>query len=276
MLATSDKVYGKNLVIIGGDAKLIDSLEKMFVFNGANVHTFTITKEGILATLSIRPDLIIFETSTSDITVPEFVTNLQTNELTKEIPIVIIGTTGEIEFTNSISSFKQPTFLNKDEFAPKKLVTLVDKLLPEIVTENPEIVFDISEVNVEQPSKTTKHIRLLVLEDDTLLRTLLSLRLEKSNIDHKFCHSGLDAMDDVLEYQPTIVILDIMLPGRNGLEILADIRKNPTTTNLPVIVFSNKDDQEEKGKARALGVENFLVKSSTDLNELINLIIKKG
>ena len=63
-----------------------------------------------------------------------------------------------------------------------------------------------------------------------------------------------------------------MLPVKNGFEILAELKADATLKSLPVIVFSNRDAQEDKQKVFELGADRFFVKAMTDLSVLIETI----
>lgn len=142
-------------------------------------------------------------------------------------------------------------------------------------TPDPAPLIDISEPEVVIPkTESVDNMRVLLVEDDPLLRNLLSMKLQKSEISHTFCNSGLEAMDMVKEYDPTVIILDLMLPGKNGLEVLKEIREDSKYKETPVVIFSNKDDDSDRATAHDLGVEHFLIKATTDLSELLSLIIK--
>jgi DNA-binding response OmpR family regulator len=63
-----------------------------------------------------------------------------------------------------------------------------------------------------------------------------------------------------------------MLPGKNGFELLAEIREDGQFKDTPVIIFSNRDSQEDRRKAKELGAAAFHVKAMTDLAELVTTI----
>lgn len=114
--------------------------------------------------------------------------------------------------------------------------------------------------------------RVLVVEDDQLLRNLLSAQLERSLFAHKFNVTGHNVLEDVQSFRPDVIILDLHLPGINGLEILEELKNTSETKTIPVLIFSNQDSPEERQKAAALGAAGFYVKAMTDLTDLVELI----
>lgn len=119
---------------------------------------------------------------------------------------------------------------------------------------------------------TTKGIRVYIVEDDPLLRNLLSIRLGNSGFPFDFSTDGRSVISLMHQFKPDIIILDLMLPGISGFEILKQIKEDETLKGLPVVVFSNRDGQEDKKKALDLGAVGFYVKAMTDLSELITTI----
>lgn len=119
---------------------------------------------------------------------------------------------------------------------------------------------------------TASGIRVFVVEDDPLLRNLLSMKLDRSSFPYEFSNDGSDAVPLMHQFKPDVIILDLMLPGRSGFEVLTEIKADEKLKDVPVIVFSNRDGQEDRQKANELGAKGFYVKAMTDLSELIETI----
>lgn len=271
------KVHGKTFVVFGGDVELINDVERMLLFAGCNVQAYSSVTKGLGAIGTARPDIILFETSASDADSSEAITALQANKETQDIPLLIIAEPEEVETLRALCTHGQQEYVLRSEFDVMQIVLRIESILERVPTAAQKTMFDFSESDKNVVKSVGEHtLRLLVIEDDLLLQNLLSLRLSKSNIQFQFCRSGLEAIAKITEYRPTIVLLDLMLPGKNGLEVLAELRALPEIAATPVIIFSNKDNDEERAKAASLGVTSFLVKATTDLSTLIDLIIEKG
>ncbi len=119
---------------------------------------------------------------------------------------------------------------------------------------------------------TTSGIRVFVVEDDPLLRNLLSMKMDRSQFPCEFSRDGVEALPLMHQFKPDVIILDLMLPGKSGFEVLAEIKADDRLKNVPVIVFSNRDGQDDRQKASELGAKGFYVKATTDLSELIETI----
>jgi DNA-binding response OmpR family regulator len=82
----------------------------------------------------------------------------------------------------------------------------------------------------------------------------------------------MNVLPAMRQFNPDVIVLDLMLPGRSGFEVLAEVKADDKLQQVPVIIFSNKDTAEDKQKAQDLGARGFYVKAMTDLSELIELI----
>lgn len=277
MTAENNTVSGKSLVIISEDMQFANSLERLLLFAGARLQVATSGFKGIASVRNVRPDIVVFDDSITDMEPIEVLKDIQTGKLTKGIPVIVVSTIENIERYKTDSASETQSYIAKSQQDVLTVVSKIQNVLNISSVEDTKKIFDFSESDkFISGSVVAPHLRLLVVEDDSLLRNLLSMRLLKANIQHQFCNSGALANSAIEEYKPTIVILDLMLPEKNGLEVLEEMRSNKETADIPVIVFSNKDDEPERLRAKELGVTDFLIKATTDLSKLLALVLEKG
>lgn len=117
-----------------------------------------------------------------------------------------------------------------------------------------------------------KAIKVLVVEDDPLLRNLLATKLSASHIEAAFVDNPKTTLDEARSFKPDVIILDIMLPDANGLDLLEEIRATDDVKDTPVIIFSNRDEQTDQSRAEELGANGYYVKAMTELSELVQHI----
>jgi DNA-binding response OmpR family regulator len=116
--------------------------------------------------------------------------------------------------------------------------------------------------------------RVLIVEDDNFLGDLLSDYLKKNEIKTSLAKDAETALKMIHQDKPSLVLLDLLLPGMNGLELLEILKNEGLVPELPVIILSNLSQKEKIEKAIDLGANDFLVKASFDLNE-ITIKVKK-
>ena len=101
-------------------------------------------------------------------------------------------------------------------------------------------------------------MRLLIVEDEGDLRSILKKKLKKEHYTVDDCGNGLDALDYISMADYDGIILDIMLPGLDGLELLRKIRREGSDT--PVLFLTARDGIEDRVKGLDLGADDYLVK----------------
>ncbi len=102
--------------------------------------------------------------------------------------------------------------------------------------------------------------RLLVVDDDPFVRDMLHELLEEKGYDVVEAEDGPMALDAVSERVPDLVILDIMMPGLSGIDVLKQLRKKYSANDLPVILLTAKSDDDTTWQGWTSGVSVFLPK----------------
>src|SRR2546426_12536379 len=88
--------------------------------------------------------------------------------------------------------------------------------------------------------------QVLIVEDEETIVELIRLGLRYEGFQVESCDNGLDAVSAAQRLLPNLVILDLMLPGIDGLEVCRRLRANPTTRDLPILMLTAKDDVHDK------------------------------
>lgn len=125
---------------------------------------------------------------------------------------------------------------------------------------------------VNDSEQKEKKASILIIEDDKFLRELLSRKLEKSGFNISMVIDGEEALRKIKEEEYEIILLDLVLPGVDGFEILKEIKKNPKTSKTPVIILSNLGQQEEVERGLRLGAVDYLIKAHFTPDEIIQKI----
>lgn len=102
-----------------------------------------------------------------------------------------------------------------------------------------------------------KHTRVLVVDDEVRILKFLEIKLKSENYEVLTASSGEEALDSVYAEEPDIIILDVVMPGLDGLETLKQIR---TISGVPVIILSARGENIDKVKGLKLGADDYIVK----------------
>ena len=102
--------------------------------------------------------------------------------------------------------------------------------------------------------------RILVIEDETDIREMLSLRLQKEKFEIIESSEGMTGLKKAQEELPDLVLLDLMLPFTNGLDILRKLRANRKTAQVPIIIVSAKGEESDVVVGLELGADDYITK----------------
>lgn len=114
--------------------------------------------------------------------------------------------------------------------------------------------------------------KIVWVEDDQFLNNIIKLKLSATKCLFFNATKGEEALKIIDKEIPDIVLLDIILSGMDGFEILRRIKDNPQTKNIPVIFLSNLGQASDIEKGRKLGAVRFIIKATVTPNEIIDQI----
>jgi DNA-binding response OmpR family regulator len=113
---------------------------------------------------------------------------------------------------------------------------------------------------------------ILIIEDDRFLRELIAKKLEKEGYQTTEAVDGEEGIKKIKEGKPDLVLLDLILPGIDGFEVLSKMKDDPTLSQIPVIILSNLGQKEDVEKGLKLGAVDYLIKAHFTPGEIIEKI----
>jgi len=114
--------------------------------------------------------------------------------------------------------------------------------------------------------------QILLVEDDQDLQTMMETKLDSWGFAAQVATTGEEALKALRKGGFKLVLLDLLLPGINGFEVLEEIKKDPKIKNIPVLIFSNLGNDGDVQKGKELGAVDYLIKSETDLGDLVERV----
>lgn len=115
-------------------------------------------------------------------------------------------------------------------------------------------------------------MKILIAEDDVFYQKFYTNKLQEIGFEVILAVDGEDAILKILSTKPDIILLDIIMPKKDGFEVLSAIRSNPITQDIPVIVFSSLGQEDDIKKAKSLGAIDYVNKSFYDFDLLLSKI----
>ena len=116
--------------------------------------------------------------------------------------------------------------------------------------------------------------KVLLVEDDPFLSSLLKNRLQKEGIEITLAEDGEEALNFLKSTKPDLILLDLILPKKSGFEVMEEIRSDPQmqSQEMPIIIISNLGQPEDISRGEELGAIEYFVKAKTSIDELVEKI----
>lgn len=177
------------------------------------------------------------------------------------VPVIIVSNSGDpIQMKRIPSTPTIRDYVIKSHVEPNDVLEKIAKVFGK----------DQTQASSVQSSKISK--KILWVEDDKLLSTILTRKIEGDGFTLLKANNGDEAMKFLETEVPDVIVLDIMLPGMNGMDILQKIKMVEKFRKIPIMMLTNLNRQSDIEKAKVLGANKFMVKAAASLDEIIGAI----
>ncbi len=119
-------------------------------------------------------------------------------------------------------------------------------------------------MDVQSPIK-----KILLVEDDDALASVYTMRLQAEGFDTRRVANGEDALAAAREYEPSLILLDAMMPKVSGFDVLDILRNTPETANIKIIMLTALSQESDKVRADELGADDYMVKSQVVIKDVV-------
>jgi DNA-binding response OmpR family regulator len=116
--------------------------------------------------------------------------------------------------------------------------------------------------------------KVLIVEDDKFLSSAYRLKFTKAGYEVMLAMDGSEGMNVLSTFTPDIILLDLVMPVKDGFTMLGELKANEAYKNIPVIITSNLSQKEDIDKAKGMGALDFIIKSDISLDDLVTKVQK--
>jgi DNA-binding response OmpR family regulator len=107
-----------------------------------------------------------------------------------------------------------------------------------------------------------KKSKILIVEDDAAIREMYKGKFESDGFEVLTAGDGADGLELAKNAKPDIIMMDIILPRMDGFSVLAELKNNSKTKNIPIIMLTNLGTDEDRAKGEKLGAVDYIVKAN--------------
>lgn len=200
-----------------------------------------------------KPDLILLDVNMPKVNGLEVLKQLKSTPATQHIPVVMLTRRDEDDSIINAISFGAVDYVTKP-FQPADLVGRITEHL-----------------------SSRKH-KVLIADDDELIRELLSHRFQRLGTTVITAKSGPEALNRIISERPDAVVLDVMMPGMSGINVLKQMKEDDALKKIPVILLTAKSQQENILLGLASGAHDYITKpfDTDEVVARVNGIIQRS
>jgi CheY-like chemotaxis protein len=114
--------------------------------------------------------------------------------------------------------------------------------------------------------------KILLVEDDVFFQKFYSFKLQESQFDVGVAPDGEACMNQLQTFLPDLILLDLVMPKKDGFSVLQSVGQSPTLRTIPVLVFSTLGQEKDISRAMSLGARGYVNKSFLDFDALLQKI----
>jgi len=114
--------------------------------------------------------------------------------------------------------------------------------------------------------------KILIVEDDPLMSRMYQKIFKFEGYEVDFAGNGEEGLDKIRTGKPTLILLDIMMPKMNGLEVLDKVKQDPETKEIPVVMLTNLAGTQDAEAALTKGAVKYIIKSEYEPKQVVNMV----
>jgi len=257
------------ILVVDDDANIINFFQSVLEEQGYTVATAGNGLEAIQKVKEFHPEVILLDVIMPEMDGYEVTEELKGDPETSSISIILV--TGMDTLDDKVRGLEA----GADDFITKpfnfdELVARVRSLvkLKRLQDQLANLQKEFTQDTLLKQKQGLSQNMILVVEDDERISKVMSNVLGTGGYITHTVKDGLEAMEFLKDNVPDIILLDLMLPGLDGMEVLKRVRESPLTMEVPVIVVTALDDFKTKIKGLYIGADDYLVKPVKSLELL--------
>jgi len=117
-----------------------------------------------------------------------------------------------------------------------------------------------------------KKQKILMIDEDKFLRKVYRDKFSREGFEFLEATTGVEGLDKIISEKPDLVILDLILPGKTGFDVLIEAKMKTEIKDVPVIILSNLGQDSDVKRGMSLGAVDYLIKSEVSLSQVVGKI----
>ncbi len=250
----------EKILLIESETVFADKLADMLRKDGYVVYVEKEGAAGLKAIYDLMPHLIMVDVVLPGMDGYQILEKKAAEPLLTKIPVFLLSTQGVPINIQRIPQGSVKEYILDLHADPVQICTKVDALFGHPA--------DAVSGTAATASSSAKK-KVMWVEDDKLIGSILARKLISFGFDLTHARDGDEAIKMLSEVDPDVIILDLLVPGIGGFDVLQRIKATPRLAKVPVMVLSNLNKQSDIDRVRILGADKFMVKAAASLDQIV-------
>ncbi len=245
----------KTILLVDNDPVLSEVIQKRIEEAGYICLWERDGREGLNRLSSTLPQLLVLDIMMPTMNGYEVLEYISLHPTLARIPVMVISNSGEPVEIERILKLGVKDFIVKAHFSPEEVMEKIKN----IIGESDNVL---AAPNKKETRKARGSATVLIAEDDVVLSEIATDRLRQEGYQVYTVFDGTDALKVATEIMPDIILLDVLMPGMNGFEVLEKLKADEVLRDIRVIIFSNLAQVKDIEKGKQLGAVDYIIKSN--------------
>lgn len=207
---------------------------------------------------NFKPDLVILDISLKTINPFKVLEEKNARQDLRQIPVITISPSGGVDEIRRVLDLGVRDYIVKSQFSADELVS--------------KVKIQLLKTGKKDGKNVLEGRKIMWVEDDQFLSDLIARKLSQQKSQLLFSRTGEEALKVLEQDQPDVILLDLLLPGISGFDVLKAVKSNNKLKDIPVIILSNFTQNNEIERTRAMGADRFLTKATVVLDDIVKEI----
>jgi len=260
------------LLLVEDDMMISEIYRRKFEAAGFKVAVSVTGKDVLKKVKEEDFDLILLDIVISEMNGMDVLKELKSGGYDPEMKIIIFTSLSDLENQDRAFALGADGYILKSQFNPSKLVSEIQRRLHDFKKQHENKNGNLMEI-IKKRSKNGKK-KILFIEDEEIFVDLFGQKLESEGYLLKYAKNGAEGVKEAMDGDFDLIIMDMVVPGMGGKEIMERLKMEDETKNIPIVVLSASVSDEDLEEVKKMGIVDAFVKTRITPDDLVKKIDK--
>ncbi|MEX0878087.1 MAG: response regulator [Candidatus Spechtbacterales bacterium] len=256
------------VLIITSENNLVQALTQQFGVAGYSVDSAASIEEGLMKMKLNKPGFVVVDISVPNIDGVSFIQQMKQASSLSAIPVIAVLGAGQEGQADAVKQSGANEVITRADVEQGAVLQKIQAQTGESVVPTQGVASTASDKDI-----------IMFVDDDPFLHKIMTEQLQENpNLEVISCMDAETALQKLQGVTPNLILLDLLLPGMSGFDLLVKIKSTPEWKDIPVVILSNFGQEEDIQRSKKLGAAEFLIKAHCvpeDIIAKINEVLKK-